>query len=254
MTELEDIPVERRRALVVLTPEDARIARMDQSIRGLLDGGQTAIVELPVPGQPARQGSLLEQLIRLNKVRPGALLVQSPFNPDEYEYADAAATTFAVEKGMLLSELCQLLGAKSVETERVAASRDKSGSQQGFRGRVRGVVFAARVSRDIEKRVRDSLRVSDQFPGTEPDVAEAVRFLARNGLEGDSTLASLVRLRERRNSLHKRDVVVSLTQESTENLKVAADASGFRMVKVGAEFARTVEQQIEVRLTISIEF
>jgi hypothetical protein len=61
-------------------------------------------------------------------------------------------------------------------------------------------------------------------------------------------------MRNGQNALTHRKITLSLTQEANENLKVAANYSNLKIVKVSAEFTRRTEQEVDVMLTAMITF
>ena len=254
MTALNDTPPERRRVLMVLTEEEARLARRDPDFQDLLDSPEAMLVALPAANTEVPEGSVLDRLRQSNRLRPGALLVQSPFDVNHYEAADRALADFAVAKFMLLTRLCSLLGATKVSTEHVSSERRRTTTRGKTSGSAKVGDLQADVDHELVAAVKSRLRLTDEFVGGLPKIEDARAFLRARGLEYDEELASLVALREGSNPLNSRQISLSLTRDATENLKIAAKFTALKLVKVNADFDRQVEEQLEVSVTASVTF
>lgn len=254
MTLLDDTPPERRRVLMVLTEEAARLARRDPDLQDLLDNPEAMLLTIPPAHTKAPPGSVLDRLRQSNRLRPGALLVQSPFDVNHYEAADRALADFAVAKFMLLTRLCSLLGATKVTTEHVNSERRKTTTKGKAAGKGKVADAHATLDHDLVDSVKSRLQLTDEFKGGPPQIDAARAFLRERSLEYDEELSSLVALREADNSLSSRQISISLTRDSTENLKIAAKFTALKIVTVNAEFEHQVEEQLEVSVTASVTF
>ena len=63
------------------------------------------------------QQRLVQDLVDSGLVRPGAVLIQSPFDKNTYENSMQAVERFALEKHLHFSTLCMYLGAREVTVE-----------------------------------------------------------------------------------------------------------------------------------------
>jgi len=244
---------ERRRVLLVLTQDQLRTMRRDPGLEDFLDHDEAAAAEVPELTE-CDLSPLMLQLRRANRLRAGRLLVQSPYDTEHYEPAETALEDFAVSKFMHLSEVCGLLGAKSVQTEEVhALKRERSThASAGASGRV--VSATGSVDHDLAESVRARLSLEDHFRGGASDTEAAWRYLAERGLEHDAPLASLVRLRSGSNPLTRRELSLNLGQDAVANLKVVAEVSGLRLVKASTTLSRRMQEEVELTARAVISF
>ena len=252
MGRLSDRTREQRRVVLILTAEQARAALRDPSLVDFFDDDETAVVTIQETA--GTDDPLITQLSSQNRIRAGGLLIQSPYNPSQYEFADSAVPEFAVAKFMLISRVCQFLGATSVKVDNVIAKgRDKE-----IRSKSRTTAGGGSGSADAEytlrNKVRERLEVTDTFPGGSANVEEARRLLAEVGLTGDATLEAIINMRAYDNTLTKREIKISLTQESDSNLRIAAKYAHLAMVSVSASFERQVKENVNVVLQATITF
>ncbi len=127
--------------------------------------------------------------------RTGALLIQSPFDPDVYDNADHAHQRFALAKHMHFSTLCALLGAKSVVVSQVETATVNS-SQSGKIGIAKGPVkLGAEVIAERKQAFKASLNLKDAFPGGLPQIEHAEQHLRKHSLWGDQNMRGLIDLR-----------------------------------------------------------
>ncbi|MGY1653321.1 hypothetical protein [Geodermatophilus sp. SYSU D01119] len=251
MVNLSHLPQERRRVVVPLSADDYRSALRDPDLLDTMDHPEAVVLSL---AEMDANDPVLARLRRSNKVRAGALLIQSPFDPDQYEPADSAVAEFAVTKFVRLSELCALLGAKSVSVEQVRTVTNSSGMHAKVQAKAAVHSGHVDVDSDLTRKINERLTLKDTFAGGSADVAAARALLARVGLEDDSTLVSLVDMRSGSNPLKRRQITLNLTQEAQQNLKLAGEYSGLRLVKVSANFSKQAKEQVQVMLTATIEF
>lgn len=102
--------------------------------------------------------------------------------------------------------------------------------------------------------MQSRLRLTDEFAGGPPKNDDARVFLRARGLEYDEELASLVwwPCEKAPNPLSSRQISLSLTRDSTENLQIAAKFTTLKVVTVNTDFERQVEEQLEVTVTASV--
>lgn len=243
---------EQRRVILVLTDDAVRAGRRDENLVDLFDDDEAVVIG--IPSALRVDDPITRQLSAQNKLRPGELLVQSPYNPLLYESADSAVTEFAVAKFMLLTRVCQLLGATSVKVDSVNARTRGQDVSAAAGARVGGHAGSVGVDHSLSRNVRERLQLRHTFVGREPDIDGARRVLADNGLAGDTTLESLIEMRAADNRLTKREIRLSLTQESVRNLHVAARYSGLPAVRVSVDFRRRVAENVEVVLQATVTF
>lgn len=252
MGQLSDLAREQRRVILVLTDEEARAGRRDAGMVDYFDSDEAAVVT--IPNSLSLNDPLVRQLSEQNRLHPGHLLIQSPYNPSKYELADSAVTEFAVAKFMLITRVCQLLGASSVKVDNVIAESRTETIESDASGGTILQSGSADIDISLSRKVRERLELQDTFAGGNADVEGARSELARAGLAGDATLESLIDMRASGNTLTKREIKLSLTQELSHNLQVAAKYSGLKLVRLSTNFKRQVAENVDVILQATITF
>jgi hypothetical protein len=252
MSNLADLPRESRRVILVADRDTLRSARRNPDLVDYLDSEEAAVIE--IPGDLGTGDPLVQRLSRENRLVPGTLLVQSPYDIDRYEAADDAVAEFAVAKFMLLTEICQKLGAESVDVDNLKTESREHHVEGDLKIKTPVQSFEASTVYSEEQRIRDRLELHDTFRGGPPDVEVANKVLAAAGLQSDTELTSLIALRAGDNTLVKRTIRLSLTKESSQNLRVAAKWAGFKLSNVSSNFAMRVHQNNEVILAATITF
>lgn len=253
MQKPESVPKERRRVIVVLNERDFKDGRRDNDLVDYFDNSQALVIpshDITASGSDA----LIDRLRRSNALVDRAVLVQSPFDDMEYQFASKAEVEFAVAKFMIVTKLCNLLGATSVRIDQVTTDRRATSWKSSARGKNLVHKANADVEVDLASTVREQLQVSDSFPGSPPDIQAARELLRRTGLENDATLTALVDMREGKNPISRREIIISLTKEASENLKVAVAYSGLKLVTIDTSLIRHVEQQADIKVSVSIAF
>ena len=98
----------RRKTVLVLNQQDSDALDYER-------GGADLLLneEIYILSASSRQSNpVVQRLFSSGIARPGAVLVQSPFDVDVYQNAQQAVELFAYDRHMYLSELCSILGAR----------------------------------------------------------------------------------------------------------------------------------------------
>jgi hypothetical protein len=115
----------------------------------------------------ARGDAIAERVAASPFAAAGAVLVQNPFRRNVYLDAADAQREVAVEKAQLLSRVCQVLGARSVQFEELDVERvddTRSASAEGAAGAIKGKVDVSHKQAEL----RDALlRLSDTYDGSQ---------------------------------------------------------------------------------------
>jgi len=209
----------RRRTILILDEPSIEKCQYDDRSRSLLTDTETYI--LPIEGVDSNHKAY-QNLVNSDNIRPGAVLVQSPYNPDEYIEQDDAEKVFALKKHTLFSTLCSLLGAKEVKIDQTYV-KEKSEQKSGdLSADIKAVSVKGSVCKDDFESIKNGLSYHDIFPGAEPDIEAAENHLTRHRLLGDAALTSLLDMRRHSaNRIQQRTLEISLTSESKKNLKIA---------------------------------
>src|ERR1044071_5908614 len=104
-----------RRAILVLDTTDIQRSTFERDGTALLQANELYVLDSSI----AAHDSVLRQLANRGLIRPGTMLIQSPFDAAHYEEIGDATRVFALQKHMHLSNLCRLLGAGDVKVLQV---------------------------------------------------------------------------------------------------------------------------------------
>ena len=240
-----------RAVLVVLRPADIERLGYEDDAQDLLLSEDVHIVSYPV----RTQGGIVQDLVDKGQLRPGAMLVQSPYDADDYEDAATAPEQFALAKYMAFSLMCRHLGAREVEVKQVDVTTDSltnTGDISGSRGPVEASV---KVEHERLDKLKQQLMLRHSYPGGPPDVEAAEALLRKRRLWGDATMKDLVELRRGEgNLLQKQTLTVNLSRESTATLSVVAGVKVPAFVSLNAEYERVAKQKVEYVLTLEVTF
>lgn len=168
----------------------------------------------------------IEELVTKQVLKPGVVLVRSPFGTGTYAPESDAELLFEREKLLLVSSLCQILGATRVESDtstlhvqrRVTTVKAKLGKKVG-----RIVAYKGEGQMTLEEREQwqSRLQVNDTYPGAAPDISAAREFVTLHSLN-DPEIAGLVEARASQNILQERVITVTYEGTNDRNLDVAA--------------------------------
>ena len=215
---------------------------------------------LPTNFEPSDSKSLAIwqhlQDARLNKI--GNVLVQSPFKEDEYVQLEEADTTLATMKYYLFSEFCRRLGAKSVAvTDVKISSRTSTISldakfDQSISPNVPGVT--AEIDNEILRKAKQLICLHDEYDGAETDVVAAKNLLKDNGLSHDPAFNSLLYARSDNNQMKSRTLVLSLSRESKDMLKLAAGVKVPKFLNLSADWNKVSSGEVDYEVKMEIKF
>lgn len=240
-----------RRAVVVLDQHEIENCSRKGETQILTDP-QTHVLVYPITDNNV--GQALTNILDAGLDRPGTVLIQSPFDLDEYVDAAEASQQFALAKHTLLSNFCQLLGATRVSVTQMDIVTNGSVKTMKADGGHR----VATAEGSLEKTANDSLwsqlSLVDEYKGYEPDVEAAEKLLRSSRLAADPNMKSLLQARKAAgNPLTKRTLTVNLSTEANKNLKVVGRLH-LPMAAFGAEYASAVKQTKEYKLTLEVLF
>jgi hypothetical protein len=202
---------------------------------------------------------------------PGSVLVQSPFNRNVYEDLESAKVAFAVEKQLLYSEVCRLLGARSLLVCNI------SDKQQG---RTYGLNLDVKKLEDsvvdkvvsmllgdvrneliVERRELVSLLsqivVCDKYSGGEPRGDRAQALIDANNLSADVQFTSLIRARSKKDTLNlltARQYKLDVFSESRSQFRVAAALGVPLFIQAMMRYESSLASICEYILTLAVEF
>ena len=233
---VDTIDLERMRYDEDLDPRDTYVAVVDATA---MEPGD------PLKGELDRRGLLI----------PGSTLVQNPYRPDEYSTVSDAPGKYALDKFVIFSNLCQLLGARSVRMQSLEETR--SGRTQTLDVSAKGLVArggGTAISSAAEK-ILSQKDLLDTFHGAEPDIEAARNLLRRLRLDDDPILRSLVDSRAAAGNPHKeRRVSVDLSQETNNVLSLATQVKTPTFFKLRVDASTIKSESVRLKVDYVIEF
>ncbi len=224
-----------RRLVVVLTQAGLDRCSYDDDGADLL---RTPGVWL-VPDSAAQEqpdDPLIAKLDRAGLMLPGNILVQMPYDPDDYETADEAHQRAAERKHLIFTELCQLLGATRVHLKVLETQSDKGEARVDLTGSRPAVTGKGHVERKTVEALAATMTLDDRYVGGAADIEKARALLEATRLTSDPLMGQLVRARSTGNKLRSRKYTVDLSRESSRHVKAAAQLKvpGFLSVDAGS--------------------
>jgi hypothetical protein len=242
-----------RKAILVLQKYDIEKCKFEPGAAQTLLDDEAYVLELPVSTH--REGpTALQNLIEAGLARPGAILVQSPYDTDTYEYLEHAARRFALAKHMYFSRLCQDLGAKEVIVEQSDLSIRREGTSSGIKAKRLGESAQAALETDELRKFRAEIHLRDEFTGGSPDLESAERMLRRTGLWADPNLRALLDMRRGSNPLTARTLVLNLSSEAKNSLKIVGRLKLPTFLTLSVEYDRLVQEQHDYTMRAVVRF
>jgi len=199
--------------------------------------------------------SLIGRLIADQILKPGVVLVQSPYDIQKYAPEDVAELAFEREKLQLVSQLCQLLGATRVESDsstfrlsrKVTSAKARVGKKVGRLIAYKGETI---MTFEEQEKWQSRLRIQDTYPGGLPNLEASRAFVERHHL-GDPEIVGLVHARAAENILRERTITVSYEGEHDSNLDIAAKVQLPQgALDAGVRRSCTIRQRVSLDLKI----
>lgn len=241
----------RRKTVLVLNQHEIDALEYREGGAELLLNEEVYIL----PSSSQQSNSVVQGLFDSGLARPGAVLIQSPFDKDVYEDLKKAVERFGLEKHLYFSALCGFLGARKVTVEQVEDENTKDKIIFSAKGDV-PIRGSGEVKLENEELTSFSNRLNlmDEFAGGSPNVPAAKEFLERKGLLGDATMKSLLEMCQNPNNpFTSRKLQLNMTGEVQRNLNVLARLD-ISALSLEADYDRHVKEQTEFTLTIKVEF
>lgn len=242
----------RRKVVMILKPEDIEALRFDEDGPALLLNEEMHILS----SHPSNPDPDVQRLIDQGLVKPGAILVQNPFDKNLYQDKPEAVEQFALAKHLYFSTLCGLLGAREVEIKQIRQKKGEREHSVSFEGGIpKAGLEGSEESKELES-FRSRLALKDEFEGSEPDVEAATELLEQIGLSGDPNMSGLLRIfQSQKIRIKSRTLDLSLTTEVNRNLKVLANLKVPQfLASLEADYDSKEQEQTEYTLNITVKF
>lgn len=255
----KDFPLQHsaRRVIVILAENDLQTCQYDlpPEERKFLYDPESFVLIYPTLAA-GLECKAMQNIIDADLVRPGTVLVQSPYDRDAYVDLAQAADQFAVEKIRHFSRLCQYLGARDVTVEQVEISKDSMSHVYSMKAKAAAWGADGKVENQEESRLARKFTINTVFRGGKPDTEAAERYLRSKQLWGDVVMRSLVeQCADENNRMLEQSVTISLSSESKKTLGVVAKLKlPARSLGVDASYLKIAESSEEYSLTLSVKF
>jgi hypothetical protein len=212
---------------------------------------------VPLPGADSSEDAFTQLLIDSDLVQTGLVLLRSPY--DHWSYADVeiACTQFALEKCMILSRFCQLLGAVRItvtdETARVGRMRRHEIVKGGLERGAIDVAGNLGFANDLSETIKQALTLEDVFAGDCADITGATDLLREAHLSGDPVMrALLIARRPATNPIKRRHLRLDLSRESRHLFEAVAELSLPDFLGIRADVQRIAEEASIVHASVDL--
>ncbi|WP_152668447.1 MULTISPECIES: hypothetical protein [Pseudomonas] len=246
-----------RRVMLVLDENTINecLYDLEPEAKGFLFDPQSHILQYPLTvDEPDSQA--LQNIIDADLLRPGAVLLQSPYDRNAYVDLSQATDQFAIEKLRHFSRLCQYLGARDVTVEQVEVSKDSSSQVYELHGKAPVAKLDVKVENKVGNSLARKFSINASFRGGKPNTEAAEKYLRGKQLWGDVVMRSLVeQCADEDNQILEQKVVISLSSESKRSLGVVAKlnlpAKGLGLTANYLDSAHSIEEYL---LTLTVKF
>lgn len=246
-----------RRVMLVLDENTINECKYDlePESRGFLYDPQSYVIQYPLAAdEPDSQA--LQNIIDADLLRPGSVLLQSPYDRNVYVDLSQASDQFAIEKLRHFSRLCQYLGARDVTVEQVAVSKDSSSEVYTLNGKAPVAKLDVKVENKENSSLARKFSINTSFRGGKPNIETAEKYLRAKQLWGDVVMRSLVeQCADEHNPILEQKVTISLSSESKRTLGVVAKLNlPAKGLGLAANYLASAESSEEYHLTLTVKF
>lgn len=246
-----------RRVLLVLDENTISecLYDLEPSERGFLFDPQSHVLQYPLAiNEPDSRA--LRNLKDADLLKPGSILLQSPYDRDAYVELTQAPDHFAIEKLRHFSRLCQYLGARSVTVEQIEVTSGTSSEVYEVNGRAAVADVGFKIDSKQSGSLARRFSINTTFRGGRPNTEAAEKYLRSKQLWGDIVMRSLVeQCADQDNKILEQKVTLSLSSESKKNLGVVAKLKlPVRRLGLTAGYLASVENSQEYLLTLTVSF
>lgn len=242
----------RRRALVILSRSDFDGLSHREGGAGLLYSDESIAVAWPYEVE----SPVVQALTERGLLRAGAVLLQSPFDPNDYVDAADATTEFAIAKHLHFCRVCQHLGARRVKAEQREVITEKGRVVAQLDVAAPVAMGTAKGTDDRYSKFDASLRVEVTADGGEPNIEGALDYVRRYGLGSDRLITDLIEsARIKTNRTKSQQLTIQLSTEAKRSLEVATRiAVPAYLTAVEANLKVVREQKSEFSVTVRVDF
>jgi len=247
---LNKVPPKKRKVILVISEHE--LTRLEYIPEGsdLLLNDQ---VYLLVPSDES-DDSLESKLDIGGLLEAGNLLIQNPYDISDYVVLNKASSTFALAKYLHFTTLCGILGAREVTVEQIEVKT--STGKQIFKGSLNSPHISGNINAEnrVFEEIRNNIKLNSEFDGGEPNIDEAEAFLQKYQLLNDISMRSLIDQRKGENPIKKREVTLSLSEESEKNFQAISNIKVPVYAKLQTQIEQVKKEKYTFTLTIKVYF
>lgn len=246
-----------RRVMLVLDENTINecLYDLEPAARAFMFDPQSHVVQYPLAiDEPGSQA--LQNIIDADLLRPGTVLLQSPYDRNAYVDLSDASDQFAIEKLRHFSRLCQFLGAQDVTVEQIVVKKDATTEVYKVNGQAPLADLEIKVEEKASSSLARKFSINTSFRGGKPNTEKAEQYLRGKQLWGDVVMRSLVeQCADEDNQILEQKVTLSLSSESKRTLGVAAKLK-LPTHKLGltASYLSNADSSEEYLLTLTVKF
>ena len=218
MSTYDEVPMEAsQRRLIICTQNLRDLSKQFKLLPNLHTSG-IAVVNINNVIKNTKGVLLLPDLIGND-----CIVVQNPYDTRSYELIENAHETFALHKSLLISNVCQFLGASEYKVESI--EEEKSENKTGVSGNVKGPIGSVdgQLRHQLVNAVKKGVKQECLFEGHSPDIQSAASFLDANNLLNEKPLTMLLTaLSNRNNKMKSFNLETNLLREVNQTLQATA--------------------------------
>ena len=246
-----------RRVILVLDENTINecLYDLEPEARGFLFDSQSHILQYPLAAdEPDSQA--LQNIIDADLLRPGTVLLQSPYDRNAYVDLSQATDQFAIEKLRHFSRLCQYLGARDVTVEQVEVSKDSSSEVYELNGKAPVGNLDVKIENKASSSLARKFSINTSFRGGKSNTESAEKYLRDKQLWGDVVMRSLVeQCSDEDNQILEQKVTISLSSESKRSLGVVARLNlPVKGLGLTTSYLASTQSSEEYLLTLTVKF
>lgn len=255
--DLSEKPEERRVIAIVsrlglqkLTQVSNEDTNESAAARDIFHNEQVALID----ASTVKSNPLIEKLKGSALFNPGAILIQSPYDPSVYDNASEAFYTFAQAKCIHFATLCGLLAAKKVSVTHTEIVTNNSQDKLSVDAKAlygRGSVEAQKV---FQNKMKKEIHIVQVFGQNEPKLDIARKYMSQYQWLSDAHINGLLVLREQQIPIQRETLTLSVTSESRENLNIALSLNIPTQVDMKVDIQRVKDETFDFSATFEVEF
>lgn len=251
-------PEKRRVILIVsrlglqrLTQESHKSDQQSLAARDIFQNDKVCLID----ASTVNSDPLIEKLKGSGLFNPGAVLIQSPYEPSIYANASEASYTFAKAKCVLFATLCGFLAARKVSVKHAeivtSTSMDRIGAGANSPIYGGGSLEAQKAAKE---KMRKEISIVREYRQTQPNLDQAKQYMSKYQWLSDEHINSLLELRDAGVPIEKETYNLSVTSESKTNLNIAFSLNIPTQVDMNVNIERIKDETFDFSATFEVEF